>query len=189
VRAPICAYLSDPRRNLKPLLVAEGMFRQRSEDPSESPLRRDDAKSSIEIINAIQRMGNTISKYEFHVAPQDQEKILINGVEISVKADLIVHGFSRGVHQVGAAVLRMTQDDAATDAARERRREMGYVVATLVRLHVERNLRSDGLPANKLCMSIDVQHGDAFVAPANNTRRLNDIESACLVISQMWDMA
>ncbi|CCG40122.1 conserved hypothetical protein [Magnetospirillum molischianum DSM 120] len=188
-RAPICAFLSDQQRKLNPLTAAEDMLQQRSDDPSESPFRKDDAKSSIEVIRAIQRMGNSLSQYEFHLPPSNQDKLYICGVEISIRADLVVYGSSRGVKQIGAAVLRMTQDDADTDAARDKRRDMGCVVATLTKLHVEKNLSGERLPVNKLCMSIDVQHGELFVAPNANTRRMNDIESVCRVISEMWDKA
>jgi hypothetical protein len=57
-RAPICAYLSDGNRRVNPLVAAEEMLRQRGEDASESALRQDDARQSIEVLHAIQRMQN-----------------------------------------------------------------------------------------------------------------------------------
>jgi hypothetical protein len=186
VRGPICAFLSDLRRDVNPLVSAEEMLRQRMADTSESALRQDDAKNSIEVLNAVQRMRNQLAPYEFLQAPADQGRLQLGGVEVSVRADLLVRGASRGVNQIGAAVLRMTQDDADTEAAKTKRRDMGLYVATLARLHVEQNIPSDRQVANRLCMSIDVQHGELFAAPDANTRRMNDLENACRFIAALW---
>lgn|ERR1700730_4307512 len=91
-----------------------------------------------------------------------------------------------GVPQVGGAVLRMTQDDADSEVARSRRRDMGLYIATLARLHVDQNIQSAHEVNNRLCMSIDVQHGECFQAPDANTRRMNDIENACRFIAALW---
>jgi hypothetical protein len=187
VRGPICTFLSDLNRNLNPLVAAETMFRQRMADPSESSLRQDDARQSIEVLNALQRMRNVLAPLEFAPAPTEQSRLELGGVVISVRADLLVFGSSRGVNQMGAAILRMTQSDAESEPARTRRRDVGLYVATLARLHAEQNLpTSDRQVANRLCMSIDVQHGELFQAPDANTRRMNDLENACRFIAALW---
>ena len=162
------------------------MLRQRAEDPSESSLRQDDARQSIEVLHAIQRMRNQLGPFEFTAAPVEQSRLRLADIEVSVRADLLVLGASRGQDQVGAAVLRMTQDDAETETARSRRREMGLYVATLARLHVDQNITTPRTVSNRLCMSIDVQHGELFQAPESNTRRMNDLENACRFIAAMW---
>jgi hypothetical protein len=164
-RGPICTYLSDLNRRVNPLVTAEEMFRQRFEDPAESALRQDDARQCIEVLHAI--------------------RLQIAEVEVSVRADLRMRS-ARGEDQIGAAVLRMTQDDADSEAARSKRRDMGLYVATLARFHVDQNIPSNRAVANRLCMSIDVQHGELFQAPAANTRRMNDIENACRFIAALW---
>ena len=161
-------------------------MQQRAADPASGPLQRDDATHSIEVLHAIQRMRNQLNIFEFHSAPKDQGKLHVNGVEISVRADLLVHSSSRGQQQIGAAVLRMTMDDAESEAAREKRRDMGLYVATLARLHVEQNIISDRAVANRLCLSVDVQHGEVFVAPNANARRVSNIENVCRVIAALW---
>jgi hypothetical protein len=163
---------------VNPLVDAEKMLSQRADDPSMSALRQDDARHSIEVLHAIQGMANQLAGFDFHSAPQNQPSLLLGGVEISVRADLLVHGSTRGRDQIGAAILRMTQDDADTESARSRRQDMGFYVATLARLHLEANLPSEREPANRLCLSIDVQHGEAFPCPAI-ARRRNDLENAC----------
>lgn len=186
-RGPIKTYLTDPARNLNPLIVAEQMFTQRAADLSESSLRTDDAEKSIEVINSIQGMANSLGQYNFQPAPSQQSKLNISGVEVSVRADMLVHGQSKKVEQIGAAVLRMmTQDDSSTPAAVEKRKQVGLYVATLVRMHVDQNITTNRTPTNKLCMSIDVQRGEVFVAPNANARRIADLTSACTMIGLLW---
>src|SRR3569623_1045680 len=99
---------------------------------------------------------------------------MLADVENSDRADLLVNGSSRGQELIGAAVLRMPQDDAESATARSRRRDMGLYVATMARIHADQNIApaSNRTVANRLCMSVDVQHGEVFQAPDANTSRL-----------------
>ena len=183
VRAPIKTFLSDMSRRGNPLNDAEAMFQQRAEDPAESDLRQDDARQSIEVIRAVRNMANQLAGYQFVEAPHSQPKLVLSGVEISVRTDLWVYGNSRGREQIGGAILRMTQDDGA------RRDDMGRYVATLVRMHLDQNNPTNREPVNRLCMAIDVRHGQIFPAPNASTRRMNDLEAACRVIHALWGQA
>jgi hypothetical protein len=80
----------------------------------------------------------------------------------------------------------MTKDDAETDAARDKRRNMGLYVATLVARHSLVLCPKERQITNKLCLSIDIQHGEMFPAPGSNTRRMNDLEAACRTIAALW---
>ncbi len=187
VRPVVCAFLADSTRNVNLLVVAEETFNQRAEDSAVSVLRQDDARNSIEVLHALQGMANQLAPFQFGLAPRRQPKLDLAGVEVSTYADLLVTGRIRGEDHSGAAILRLTQDDAETEPARTKRREMGFYVASLARIHAEQNL-NQGIPiANRLCMSIDVQHRECFRSPDSNTRRMNDLENACRFIAAMWD--
>ena len=188
-RQPIATYLSDPNRRINVLVAAEETMRQRQTDMALSALMHDDARQTIEVLHSVQRMANTLGAYEFLSAPAIQNSLTLGGVEVSVKADLMVHGATRRQEQYGAAIFRLTQDDTTTDAARTARREMGLYVGTLARIHAERSIPSERVIANRLCLSIDVQHGEIFAAPDATTRRTNDLENACRMIAAIWDQA
>ncbi len=157
------------------------MFNQRASDPSESDTRQDDARQSIEVLNALRGMGNQLARYQFRETANSQPKLVLAGVEISVRADLWVHGESRGQEQIGGAIFRMTQDDGG------RRADMGRYVATMLRMHLDQNNLTNRAPTNRLCMAVDVRHGEVFAAPNSNARRMNDFEAACRVIHALWD--
>lgn len=187
VRGPVCEYLTNVSRGVNPLISAEAMFEQRMGDPSFSALMQDDARNSIEVIHGIQRMQNQLGQYDFRKAPERQPKLTIEGLKISIRADLLVAGTNRkGDELVGAGILRMTQSGEKSDGAISKRREMGLYVATLAKVHVDQNLAGNSLAANSLCMSIDVQHGEVFTAPTSITRRINDLSNACRFIVALW---
>ncbi|WP_240993547.1 hypothetical protein [Asaia bogorensis] len=163
------------------------MFEQRLNDSSVSSLKQDDARNSIEVIRCLMGMTNQLGGYNFAIAPRQQSKVVIEGLEISIRADLLVSGASRlGKPLHGAAVLRMTQG-AETEAGKAKRQTMGQYVAALTRHHAEKHLfgKSDEI-ASKLCMSIDIQHGEVFTAPTSTTRMMNDVASACQFIVALW---
>ncbi len=186
VRSVINKFLSDRTRNLDRLLNAEQMFEQRMEDPAVSALMQDDASNSIEVLKSIARMSNKLSAYDFHPSPKSQSHLVISNVRVSVYADLIVEGLIKGVKHRGAAILRMTQDNSETEAAKSKRREMGLFAATILRMHVDQNLSGDDLVSNKFCMSIDIQCGEAFSAPPQNATRQKNIEAVCQMIASYW---
>lgn len=183
VRGAIKAYLSDISRNRNHLQEAETMFQQRIADQSQSDVRQDDARQSLEVIAALEAMDNKLSGYNFLVAASAQPKLVISGVEVSVRADLWIHGQQRGEEQIGGAILRMTQDQGT------RRDDMGRYVATLVRMHLDQNNPSNRTPSNRLCMAIDVRHGEVFSAPNSSARRISDLQAACRVIHALWGQA
>lgn len=173
-------------RRVNRLSDAEEMFRQRATDSSQSSLMRDDARASIEVLSAAQRMANQLAGYEFSSAPANQSKLMIAGVEVSAKADMLAKTVVRGRDIHGAAFLRLTQDDATTEGAISKRRDVGLYVATIARMHADQNLALPGEIGNRACMSIDVQHGECFLAPDANSRRKTDIENACRFIAAIW---
>ena len=131
-------------------------------------------------------MQNKIGALRFTTAPLDQPQLQICGVIISVRLDLIARGASRGIDQIGGAVLRLTQDDADSDGAKARRRDMGLYVAAMARIHLERSFAPNAQIANRLCMAIDIRHGETFASPGSNARRINDLENACRFIAAAW---
>lgn len=187
VRPVVCAYLSDDSRSANRLIEAEEMFAKRKADDSLSDLRQDDARASILVLQSVQGMNNRLAPFTFRLAPHSQPKVVIAGVEVSVRADLVVRMPIKGVEHSGAAVMRFTQDDADTEAAKAKRKDMGLYVATMVRKHIDQNMLPSLPVSNRLCLSIDVQHGEVFQAPDSNARRVNDLDAACKFIAAVWD--
>lgn len=187
VRRVVRSFLTDPLRDVNPLNAAEQKFQQQAADPSQSTLMQDDARQSIEVLHSLQAMGNKLGAIKFSEAPQSQPKLTISGVEVSVRADLYAHKTVRGKGKIGGAILRLIQDDSETPAAIQKRKDMGLYTAALMRMHLDQNLQTNDVISNDLCMSIDIRHGEVFAARSSNTRRINDITNACIVIASLWN--
>ena len=90
VRRVVCRYLNDKHRSANLLDHAAEKFSQRAEDSATSPLAQDDAKSSIKVLEALERMSNQLAPYQFSKPPHDQPKLWLSDVEVSIYADLLV---------------------------------------------------------------------------------------------------
>lgn len=186
-RRAVCAYLVDPMRSASHIATAVTAFNQQAADPALSSWQHNVAEQSTEIVHAVQGMSNEVGRYNFVKASGRSHIMLICGVEVSVRLDLLVHDNSKGKDQIGAAVLKMNKD-ATTPVTLQRRKDAGGYAAALIWLYVSQHLHTNRIPVNRLCMSIDVRHGKAFIAPPRNSRRIKDIEAACTAIAALWDV-
>jgi hypothetical protein len=186
VRRVLTEYLADDTRNVNPLATAEQMFEQRTHDASETPFRREVAEKSAEFVRAIQRMQNKVAPYRFRHAPSNQPNLIIFDVEISVQIDLIVYTAMRGQDKAGGAHFRLRQDDTSTERSKQQREELGRWTAVLEWMHMSQNFDLDVPLHNKLCLLIDIMYGEIIQSPQNYKKRMNNIESACRMISALW---
>jgi hypothetical protein len=183
------AFLTADRRDLGLIEAARERLAQRAADASLSTFARSDAECSVDALDSFLGMRNQLTGFDYLAAPHRQQKLLISGVEISVYADLLIHREQRGSAQVGAALFRFTQSDSDTDAAQAKRREIGKWAATLLHMHVTENLSGNREPHPAICLSVDVQFGEATAAPKSVAKRTKDIEAACRFIAAMWEHA
>lgn len=179
--------LCDPAGEARHLSDAANRFRQREKDTALSTFMRDDAEKSIDVLNALSLMRNQYAGTDFQPAPLRQPKLTLSGVQISVACDVLIHGTHKGEGQIGGALLRLgIPEEDPTETAKRKREDMGAYAATLVFLHVQKNLCGDRKPSPGLCWSIDVQSRDVYRAPPRNASRVNELESACTMIAALW---
>ena len=189
VRAPLRAYLSDINRPKPVIHAARQMLQQRADDASQKPFAREDAKLSIDALDALLRMDNQLSGFDFTQAPTSQKKLVLAGVDVSVNVDLLTHRTKGGEEQVGGALFRFTKADEETEAAAAKRREIGAYAATLVQMQIRTHLAGNRKPTHSLCMSIDVQAEEVHIAPRNYAQKAQNLENACRFIAAMWGTA
>lgn len=189
-RTAIRSALCDPVAEKRILAATKNALEQRSEDPSQSDFARDDAEKSFEALAAFADIRNQLAGYDYAPAPKSQPKLILNGVEVSVQIDVLIHRSYRGAEQVGAALFRLTKpEDDETDKAADKRRDVGQYAATLVHMQLVRNLAGNRVPQHTLCWSVDVQNGEVHAAPRNYLTRATNLENACRFIRAMWDTA
>ena len=184
-RRAIRSFLKDMRRDIRPLAAAEKRLQSRLNNPGSTSWTIMDSNNSIEAILAAQRMHNELKQYVFVQAPNRNVTLPINGVKVSIRPDLYVHGSVRKQEHVGAAMFRMRKyDDLKTST---KRNEMGIYVAVLLKLMLNRVDNSPRVAANNLCMSIDILRGKVVLAPRTFKRHSNNLHSACSLIASHWN--
>ncbi len=179
--------LCDPAGEIRHLNDAANRFRQKEKDTALSAFMRADAEKSIDVLNALSLMRNQYAGTDFQAAPLRQPKLILSGVQVSVSCDVLIHSSHKGEDQIGGALLRLgIPEEDPTETAKRKREDMGAYAATLVFLHVQRNLTSGRKASPGLCWSIDVQCRDIHRAPPRNAARVNELEAACTMIAALW---
>ena len=181
------AYLGDLNRKKAIIYKARDEFERRTTDPSLTDFVREDAKLSMDVLDALLRMDNQLAAFEFATAPRSQKKLELGGVDVSVNVDLLTLRTKGSDELIGGALFRFTKADDETDAAASKRREIGGYAATLVQMQVRKNLAGNRKPNHALCMSIDVQCEEVHIAPRTYAQKAQHLENACRFIAAMWD--
>jgi len=107
-------------------------------------------------------------------------KLLIAGVDVSIRPDFLIHFEKRGVAHTGALKLHFVKnaDSALTRAGSE-------YVSTMLHQWLEAH-GPEGKASHAHCICVDVFRRSTFLAPKSNARRLEDIQSMCEEIAARW---
>ena len=179
--------LCDMANEKRIIAAARALFEQKADDTALSAWARDDAAKSIDVLDSLSFIRNQLVGFDFQPAPQAQPYLIIGGVQVSVNCDTLIHREIKGKPSIGGALFRMTKpDDAETEAAKAKRKEMGAYAATLVFMQLEQNLAGNNQPHHEICWSIDIQNSEVHTAPRNYKTRAANLETACEFIAAMW---
>ena len=163
---------------------------RRRDDPASTPLVRDDAQRSIDVIQMFQRSANELDLWQSSYAepPARPAALNINGVEISVFPDALALAQMRGDDRVGQVFIRCTIGQQG-DAAENRRAEANGHLATIAHIHATHYLTHRGTPHAPTSIVLDVPRQQIIRGPANTARRIANIEMACTMIAALWPSA
>ncbi len=105
--------------------------------------------------------------------------VRIEGVDISVRPDVIVRTGSRNGHDgVGAIKLCFSKTAPIGE-------EPGRYIATILQQHLD-DLFPDYDARREVCQVVDVFHGAIYTAPRAYKRRVEDVAAACEEIARGW---
>jgi len=184
----ISACLQTPTKINHIVARAVVSLEQRRDDPVSSPLVRDDAIRSIEVIQTFQRTINSleIGAARFEAAPNPSAALIISGVEVSVWPDAVALTAHRaGTTRVGEVFVRCTIGGSG-EGAENRRAEANGHLATIAHMHTVEYLGHLGVAYAPSSMVIDVPRQIVVRGPASITRRVANIEAACAMIAAVW---
>jgi hypothetical protein len=187
-RRCISAWLQEPASINRLAAAAITALQQRRDDPTSSPLVRDDAVRSISVIETFQRGVNALdlAGVHFEAPPTPSVSLTIAGVEVTVWPDAIARVTTRsGESRVGEVFIRCTIGPQS-DGAENRRSEANGHLATIAHVHAATHMQHLGTPHSPTSMVIDVSRQTVVRGPANIARRVANIETACAMIAAIW---
>lgn len=196
---PLIIQYQHARRGIAACLVSPGDINrivaasvvgleQRRDDPSSTPLVRDDAIRSIEVIETFQRSVNALglSGARYESPPKPSRSLTISGVEVAVTADAVARAPARGGRdRVGEVFIRCAIGTSG-DAAENRRADANGHLATIAHMHAAQFLTGLGDPHAPTSMVVDVSRGLIIRGPSSTTRRVANITAACSMIAAIW---
>jgi len=138
--------------------------------------RRDTQLEAIEAARAFIQTPQAAALRELKMVRQRTPPLLIGGVSVSVRPELIVQS-SEGV-AVGAVKLYLSKTSALTE---ERARYAGAILQVLVE-----KLNPDSGVIHSKCLVLDVFARRLYLAPRTHHRRRQDISAACAEIAAIW---
>lgn len=166
---------------------AREIFHQRATDAALSAFARDDASGSLDVLDNFDAVRARLAGLDCVPGPSNQERLNISGVGVSVNCDILIQRAHRSQNEIGGALFRLTKpEEDASERSIQRRREMGSYAAALVLMHITEHHAANRTPIGSLCLSLDVQSGEAQDAARAFATRRQNVENACRFIAAMW---
>jgi hypothetical protein len=127
--------------------------------------------------------SNEITDTGFTFLPYDGEnpKLLIEGVEVSVNPDFIVHSATARGEYIGAAKFHLSKSGHYGE-------EGGKYISAILYAFAEEHINLNGRTLrNTNCVSYDVFTDTLIECPNSIVRRWQDIQAGCQNIVAIWD--
>jgi hypothetical protein len=189
VRDDIKGYLCNAARTPRLLDALRNKYASMANDTALGSWAREDARLSLDVLASLARMENRIAGGRFLAPPVKQLPLMLGGVSVSVNLNVLMVRERQGKEEVGGILFRLTKADEETDAAAEKRQQIGSFAATLALMQVQSGMAGDRIPHHQICASFDIQCEDVHWAPRNYAAKARDIENECRFIAAMWETA
>lgn len=175
----IARFLASPARDQR--IITRAIERLRA-DRSGSPWAQQRRELCVEALVSFRKYVAELQLQglEVELGEANQQKLVVAGVSISVRPELIVRGRdSRGRSTLGAIKLHIAKNSPLS------RESAAYVGATMSRF-LERTSQGEARVEPKACLVLDVFGQRLFSAPRASVRRMSEIEIACQDIARLW---
>jgi hypothetical protein len=192
VRRAIASYLADPSRNTAGIYGIREKFNNIVESAQAGQQMSDftlsNARLSVEAIDAFLGSLNEIKfgGLSFALGDSHAPRVTIEGVGISVRPDVVVLAKNKKLEPIVGGLLMYFSKDVEKEEKADERKNHGLTAATLVHRYATDHLFDQGVPTQKLCISLDVFAKKPHQAPASNVRRRDNMEAACRSIALHW---
>ncbi len=178
---PIADFLNGGGENVDTLYAAIDRLRS-NESGTEWAVR--DRKNTAEALEHFLELAGELpfDGIEYIRGEQNPPKLQLNGVDVSVRPDYVLHYERRGKKYIGALKFHFVKNEESSLG-----QEGAEFVATLLYRWLHENAPDERRPSHTHCFSIDVFRESIVTAPASYLRRQAQIEEACAEIAARWN--
>lgn len=117
--------------------------------------------------------------YQSLRGPNNARSLVIAGVTVSVRPEILLSVEREGARRIGAVKLYFSKSDPVTE-------EQARYAGALIHQHIDSTYPRMGAVDHRMCFVIDVFGEKVFSAPASYKRRRSDMEAACEEIARAW---
>ena len=164
------------------LSIIDNAMLQLNSRKASSTWTAQDKTLSIEALEAFKHVWPNLglARFKFEEGPTTASPIVVEGVEVSVRPEILLSGTRRDGSACSGALKIYLAKSFPFEG------EAGSYVATTVHLYLTDVLRPGDFPEPGACIVLDVFGGKIFEAPKSFKRRREDISAACQEISRGW---
>ena len=113
------------------------------------------------------------------LAAHSPPHVMIGGVSVSVRPDVILKCQKGGATQVGGLKLHFPRSEPLDE-------EQAGLVSALLHRYVQDHLLDEGVASAGHCVIVDIASGKFYPGVASVKKRMNDIQSSCDHIAKLW---
>lgn len=154
--------------------------------PTSSDWAQSDNKNTADALERFLEVADELLDDTFTYVPGSDQapKLVVAGVEVSVRPDFLIHFRSRGKDRVGALKFHFVRDDDKSLSEKG-----GEYVSTMLYRWLQVHGPQGRSPDRRQCVLVDCFRTRVVVAPASHVRRYQHIEAACEEICAKWPTA
>lgn len=147
---------------------------------SQTEWERDNVQLNIDLLQRLLDLPDLleIEQYDAVATGDRTQSIALEGVEVSVRPELLLRRVVRGQRTLGALKFYLPKTFPLNE-------ESGAFLAALVHLYLEQSFPGEN-PDNRHCFVMDVPSGVIYNAPRSVIRRRAELAAACEEIAARW---
>jgi hypothetical protein len=174
----IVAFLIDPDRNEKTLIaLKDKLDGQKPKNRNERTTLRINVEAIVAFLKGFDKL--TLDGLILARGPNSAHKLTIEGVQISVRPEILISGIAKGGPFSAALKLYFAKNGGLNE-------DSAAFLGALLGRHVEESEGPNASVSKSHCQIMDVFRSTVFQSPKATKKRFKEIEAACAEIRSGW---
>jgi len=162
--------------------IVTGAIERISSKETKSEWEEETVQLNVDLFNGLLDLPDLcpIEDYSAIRTGDRRQSIVVAGVEISIRPELILRKDARGGSVIGALKFYLPKTAPLNDIS-------GQYLASLMHWYLEVEFPGESADPRH-CFVYDVPSGEVWAGPRSFSRRRSDVEAACEEIASRWSL-